>query len=70
MHLEGELKLPKSRLSLCRALMNRQHGPTDEELQNEQFLALNQDTSDMYGLIHARYIQSPEGKCSQHNEPV
>ena len=41
MHLEGELKLPKARLVQCRALMMREHGPTDEELQNEQFLALN-----------------------------
>lgn len=30
-------------------------------MQNEQFMALNADTSDMYGLIHARYIRSPEG---------
>ena len=42
--------------------MQRDHAPTEEELQNEQFLALNQDTSDLYGIIHARYIRSPEGK--------
>ena len=42
--------------------MNRQTAPTEEELQSESFLALNSDTSDMYGLIHARYIRSPEGK--------
>lgn len=41
--------------------MNRNFAPTAEELQNEQFLALNSDASDMYGLIHARYIRSPEG---------
>ena len=33
-----------------------------EELENEKFLALNQDTSDLYGIIHARYIRSSEGK--------
>ena len=42
--------------------MFRAFQPTDEELQNEQFVSLNADTSDMYGLIHARYIRSPEGK--------
>lgn len=57
-----ELHLSKVRLSQCRALLNRPYAPTDEELQNEQFLALNTDTSDMYGLVHARYIRSPEGK--------
>ena len=42
--------------------MHRKSAPTEEELSNEQFLALNSDTSDLYGLIHARYIRSPEGK--------
>ena len=58
----NELKLSKARLIQCKALMHRANGPTEEELQNEQFLALNSDTSDMYGMIHARYIRSPEGK--------
>jgi len=31
-------------------------------LQSDVFLQLNQDTSDLYGLIHARYVRSPEGK--------
>jgi casein kinase II subunit beta len=41
--------------------MSRSSAPTEEELQSESFLALNSETSDMYGLIHARYIRSPEG---------
>jgi len=41
--------------------MNRKNAPTEEELQNEEFLALNSEASDLYGLIHARYIRSPEG---------
>lgn len=47
--------------------MSRSFAPTEEELQNEQFMALNSDTSDMYGLIHARYIRSPEGKSFLHS---
>lgn len=57
-----ELNLSKSRLAQCKALLNRQVAPTEEELQSEAFLALNSDTSDLYGLIHSRYIRSPEGK--------
>lgn len=49
-------------MAQCRALMSRKFAPTDEELQSEEFLALNADTSDMYGLMHANYIRSPEGK--------
>lgn len=41
--------------------MNRLYAPSDEELQNEQFIALNSDASDMYGMVHAKYIRSPEG---------
>jgi casein kinase II subunit beta len=58
----GDLNLSKARLAQCKALMYRQSGPSEEELLNEQFLSLNNDTSDLYGLIHARYIRSPEGK--------
>ena len=43
-------------------LLLKKFQPTDEELENEKFLSLNQDTSDLYGVIHARYIRSPEGK--------
>jgi casein kinase II subunit beta len=57
-----ELNISKARLAQCKALMSRSSAPTEEELQSESFLALNSETSDMYGLIHARYIRSPEGK--------
>ena len=43
-------------------LLLKKYPPTEDELENEKFLALNQDTSDLYGLIHARYIRSAEGK--------
>jgi casein kinase II subunit beta len=58
----AELRFSKTRMGECRALMHRAYAPTEEELQNEQFLTLNSDTSDLYGLLHARYIRSPEGK--------
>lgn len=33
-----------------------------QDLENEEFLQVNQDASDMYGLLHARYLHSAEGK--------
>lgn len=35
--------------------------PNEEDLADEHFLELNQEASDLYGLIHARYITSPRG---------
>ena len=37
------------------------HAPTEEDLTDEHFLELNQDASDLYGLIHSRYINTPRG---------
>jgi casein kinase II subunit beta len=36
-------------------------GPNEEDLADEQFLELNQEASDLYGLIHARYINTAYG---------
>lgn len=36
--------------------------PPDEQIiEDEQFLATYQEASDLYGLIHARYITTPKG---------
>lgn len=35
--------------------------PTQEELANEEFLELNQIASDLYGIIHSRYILTATG---------
>lgn len=35
--------------------------PSEEDLADEHFLELNQEASDLYGLIHCRYIHSPRG---------
>ena len=37
------------------------HAPNEEDLADEHFLELNQEASDLYGLLHQRYIQSPRG---------
>ena len=35
--------------------------PNEEDLADEHFLELNQEASDLYGLIHSRYVHSPKG---------
>ena len=35
--------------------------PTEEELQIQQFIDINQDAFDMYGRIHKRFIYTPAG---------
>lgn len=35
--------------------------PDEEDLQDEAFLELYQNASDLYGLIHSRFILSPRG---------
>ncbi len=36
--------------------------PDDDDLEDEKFMEIYQEASDLYGLIHARYILSPRGK--------
>ena len=35
--------------------------PNEEDLNDEGFLELNQESSDLYSLIHARFVLSPRG---------
>lgn len=35
--------------------------PDEDDLQDERFLELYQEATDLYGLIHSRYILSPRG---------
>jgi len=40
-----------------------QESPDEEELKDEMFLETYQDATDLYGLIHARFIMSPRGQA-------
>jgi casein kinase II subunit beta len=42
--------------------------PNEEDLADEAFLELNQESSDLYGLIHARFIVSPKGLAKVHQK--
>ena len=35
--------------------------PSEEDLNDEAFLELNQEASDLYSVLHARFILSPRG---------
>lgn len=35
--------------------------PNEEDLNDEHFVELNQEASDLYGLIHGRFIYTPRG---------
>jgi len=35
--------------------------PSEEELQVQTFIDLNQDAFDLYGRVHFRYVQTPAG---------
>ena len=54
-------QFPKDKFKQSLKLILSENPPKDEDLADEQFLDQNQDASELYGLIHARYIQSPTG---------
>ncbi len=35
--------------------------PSEEDLEDEKFLEIYQEATDLYGLVHARYILTPRG---------
>lgn len=59
--LHTACEFPKDRVRKCMLLLMSKQQPSEEDLKDEQFLMLNQDTSDLYGVLHARYIRSREG---------
>lgn len=35
--------------------------PDDDDLEDERFLEIYQEATDVYGIIHSRFITSPKG---------
>ncbi len=48
--------MSKKRFKDALLLITSSRVPSEEELQIQQFIDLNQDAFDLYGRIHARYI--------------
>ena len=47
-------------------LSNQQ--PNDEDLQDEAFLELNQESSDLYSMLHARFILTSKGMAKVYQK--
>ena len=60
--------LGKEKFKKCLKIILSDKAPTSEELADDQFLELNQEASDLYGLLHARYINSATGLAKVHNK--
>ena len=58
---QGGSQLSKNRFKNAIRLILSSKVPSEVDLQNPQFLELNQEAFDLYGRIHARYVQTPAG---------
>lgn len=52
---------PKDKFKTFLKMILSPLAPNEEDLNDEHFVELNQEASDLYGLIHARYIYTPRG---------
>jgi casein kinase II subunit beta len=53
--------MSKDRFRKCISMILSPLAPNTEDLSDEGFLELNQEASELYGLIHARYVYTPCG---------
>lgn len=59
--------MSKTQFKLYLKHLYKSSAPTQANLEDEKYLQFIQDAVDMYGLIHANYVKSPEGKSlAQH----
>ena len=61
-NLQGlQEKFSKEKMKKCLMMILCPQQPNDEDLQDEQFLELNQESSDLYCMLHARFVLSARG---------
>ena len=61
-NLQGlQEKLSKDKFKTCLRMILSPQQPNEDDLNDEAFLELNQESSDLYGMIHARFILNPKG---------
>jgi len=53
--------------NLIKMILSRE-SPNEEDLADEQFLELNQEASDLYGLIHSRFINTAIGMAKVYSK--
>ena len=61
-NLQGlQEKFTKEKMKTCLRMILSPQQPNEDDLNDEAFLELNQESSDLYSLMHARFINSPRG---------
>ena len=61
-NLQGlQERFTKEKMKTCLRMILSPQQPNEEDLQDEGFLELNQESSDLYSLIHARFVLSARG---------
>ena len=63
----SQLSIPVEKLSDSTFNMYIKHlfkakAPSPSDLADEKYIKFIQDVVDVYGIIHCRYLRSPEGK--------
>jgi casein kinase II subunit beta len=53
--------MSKEKMRQCLRMVLSPAAPNEEDLQDEAFLEMNQESSDLYGLLHSRFILSARG---------
>ena len=56
-----QTSIPKQKFKTCMRMILSPQAPNEDDLNEEAFLELNQESSDLYGLLHSRYILTPRG---------
>lgn len=62
MNISKEVLIKQNKFQLYVRHLYKAAAPTSEHLSSEHYLQFIQDLVDIYGLIHSRYIRTPEGK--------
>ena len=60
--------ISKEKFMQCMKIILAENRPTEDDLSDETFVELNQEASDLYGLIHARYINSSNGLAKVYHK--
>ena len=51
----------KQKFKMCLEAILKQTAPSDEDMNDEQFLEIMEGSRDFYGMIHNRFIRSARG---------
>ena len=54
-------KLETERIKECLELILSPTNPSEQELQDDNYMQINQEASEVYGMIHARFILTSKG---------